>query len=262
MTAPAPQVDLQFINMTNDPSVGKDERRIYVRRTVMTEYHKRIKRQKNDVNRPPEKPILDDTVEPPGVTHPRPAGLLQPKSWANADHDRISKLIIRFLHGQAAKASRDLSDVSFIHSQLKDVSTFSGADRDTLRLCQQTLRSHCDSSTTERAVASTLWEDVHFQQERIYIQVGLILPGGDWPFVELTHFESNSWDAWELLSAAQTMTLYVLLRLKRYPHHPTCSEGDIALLFTLGVSASISKVKMKSSHNSFKLNNARLMIVE
>lgn len=158
------QLGLQFVNVTSNPSIGRNERRIHVRRTVMTEYHKR-RRQTKDC----EKTTSQSAVQPAYPVHTRSVLLLRPKLWADARCTRTGQLIIRFLCGQVDKATNDLSNVSFIHWQLHDESP--GTDQDPLRLCQATLRRYRDTESPFALKEAVLWKDVHVQQERIYVQV-------------------------------------------------------------------------------------------
>jgi hypothetical protein len=65
---------------------------------------------------------------------------------------------------------------------------------------------------------------------------------------------------WQLLSAAQAMALFVLLRLSYSSNHPAFPDADIALLFSLRVSTSsfssypvvpfpLSRPKIHCSHS-------------
>ncbi|KIW15868.1 hypothetical protein PV08_05918 [Exophiala spinifera] len=228
MTSPAIR-ERNFINITGEPNAGRHARRIHVRRTVMKNYH-RQRRQKKKL---PSKQgpaasslgseqatqssspyssnlsLLDGRSPNEVVLDPAASSLFRAKAHDNPIHAQISTSIIRFLCGLVVKARQSICHVGFIHHAALEAESPSNHF---LATCRDILSSHHDS-TAPSPSSPALWERVHVAQEDIYV----------------TCAQMNNW---QLLSAAQAITLYILARFRngkddRFPHM------DIALLFTL-----------------------------
>jgi hypothetical protein len=185
-----------FINITNAPSDDKDIRRVHIRRTVMLNYHRRRKQRQ-----PAQRQSASITI-PQAVTPTTHLGqqLLQPRSWPHTEDKLTSRRLLRFLHGQVRKAAEGVRYASFIHRQSSHAKP--------LAACQHILRS---------SAGQWQWALVYQHQEDIYTQC------------------STTYTKWELLSAAQAITLYLLLRLKTGANPAAFAGADVALLFTLQV---------------------------
>ncbi|KAI5458184.1 hypothetical protein BGZ63DRAFT_59611 [Mariannaea sp. PMI_226] len=245
MASVAPSRDRAFINITTDPKADRAARRKHVRQAVMLDYHKRRKNPRKHrpapsrqlegdgnvaestsfgTNHPETQPFFvsertwlasDEPVSSPLSTHLelRSQILFLPKTWKSSQTSRISSLIFRFLCGQTSRVTQDVTNVSFIHRQFGKGAHQSDADvsGNSLMTCKRILREYKEGKITNGA----LWRLVHAEQERIYLQH--------------EHFSK-----WELLSATQTITLYILQWLRMGSNHADFPCGNIALLFTLG----------------------------
>lgn len=171
-----------FINITGAPNLGRDARRTHVRRTVMTNYHKRrLEREKYpfskcETNRSlistqatqlrPSNQIPPFIKARPGNAPsfpPQACGLLHPKPWIDLDHARTSHIITRFLQGQVTKVIQNICCVSFIHHRV-----FQAQDQphDPLFICRELFRIHYDPATSQPR--DTLWDEISKAQESIY----------------------------------------------------------------------------------------------
>ena len=172
-----------FINLTDNPSQGRESRRTQVRRTVMRDYHQRRKRRKNPS--PDEvalslpstsvsRVIPNFPVSMPSLARlePQSTTLLQPKTWASPQQAQISRLIIQYLGGLTQKAGQDMSCVAFVHRGFKDMVRVPGYGKTPLEICGEVLHSFehdTYASAADRYFA--LWTRVHHHQEEIYLQV-------------------------------------------------------------------------------------------
>ncbi|ETR98605.1 hypothetical protein M419DRAFT_88307 [Trichoderma reesei RUT C-30] len=127
--------------------------------------------------------------------------------------------------GQASKVAHNLSLVAFIHpsseQELENGSASASSKLSPLKTCQNLLRAYgsCKSEKLGLSVdQELLWEMIHQHQEWIYAKAR-------------RGFSSCTW---ELLSAAQAVAVYVLLRIKLGQNSRAFPNGDIALLYTLG----------------------------
>ncbi|KAL7925855.1 hypothetical protein ACQKWADRAFT_202678 [Trichoderma austrokoningii] len=157
----------------------------------------------------------------------------------------ISCLILRYLCGQASKASQDLCFVGFIHNTctFPNHEPEGGSEHITMNLNSlktslnlwQAYGTTNNNSISVTADNESLWELIHQHQEWIYSKI-------------------TTFNQWELLSAAQATTLYLLLRVKQGRNSTAFPNGDIALLFTLGVSclANGSQFLSMIFHKAFK----------
>jgi hypothetical protein len=87
-----------------------------------------------------------------------------------------------WLCGQIGKAAYDMSHVVFVHRQFKDTAKESGVTPcNPLEACERILRIYGESCVP----ATTVWEMVRREQERIYMQVqpfSLYTQNGPIPF--------------------------------------------------------------------------------
>ncbi|KAH7305186.1 hypothetical protein B0I35DRAFT_444137 [Stachybotrys elegans] len=215
--SPDGPMEHQFVNVTENPSLDKDKRRIHVRRTVMAQYHKQRKRQKQKAEKEAEKPKEESLTPSTSVSSPtwirRPTHLLCAKPWANEHQARASDAVINYLCGQAIHGITDLSGVLFVHSSWKNGLEVTGTGAHPLLSFQQILGYYGDKDFMH-IDQTPLWDAVHMEQETIYTQC-------------------EDWEPFRLLGAAQAITLYLLLRVRTGANHPVFPDGDIALLFTL-----------------------------
>ncbi|KAL6866845.1 hypothetical protein J3F83DRAFT_131886 [Trichoderma novae-zelandiae] len=233
-----PELDRTFVNLTDDPAQGRGARRTYIRRAVMKNFHKR-RNQKKAASRCEAKtatgPRSNASKASPAPNNlaswrlsPRMCalipkfGLFEQRKFSEPSLMHMSNSILRYLCGQASKVAYDLSLVTFLHpcseQELESGSESPSSKPSPLKTCQKLLRAYgsCRSNTLGLAVDSEpLWEMIHQHQEWIYAKVG-------------------TFSTWELLSAAQAIATYVLLRIKLGGNNPAFPNGDIALLYTLG----------------------------
>ncbi|KAK5991200.1 hypothetical protein PT974_09478 [Cladobotryum mycophilum] len=214
--------DRTFVNLTDDPAQGRSARRIYVRRAVMKNYHKRRRQQTGGQREP-----ATTSYPEPIVAHPVTLQMHQfyPFEPRTSHISQMSRVVIQFLCGQITKAAQDVTYVPFIHrlfaegilrADAQDSQDSHSAPKiNSLKQCQLLLQEHGFQDEATDVSQSVLWSKVHEHQEWIYAQ-------------------HESFDKWELLSAAQAITLYLLLRMKLGRNHVKFPYGDIALLFTLG----------------------------
>ena len=172
-----------FINVSGSPAEGRDARRIQVRSTLMSNYHKRRAQKKRQLDKmtgsrsPGKVPrrtsdhVAQSTVHPPTVSITPRRDLFQPRVFSNQDHTRTSRIIIGFFCGQVAKAMQDLSYVSFVHVTIGEVEGQMQSDNP-LITCRDLLRQHYDPSTLH---LSTLWEKIDGMQQDVYARVRCIL---------------------------------------------------------------------------------------
>ncbi|KAH8124447.1 hypothetical protein LI328DRAFT_168553 [Trichoderma asperelloides] len=234
----APQksgLDRTFVNLTDDPAEGRGARRTYIRRAVMKSYHerrsqkKRASKSEGDVaEKRAEKHLaalmasIDKQMAPQSYALIPKFILFERIKFSEPPMAQISCLILRYLCGQVSKASHDLSFVGFIHhttsqNELKDNSENMVMNHNTLRTSLNVLQS-CNYSNNLPGLAAdneSLWKLIHQHQEWIYSRI-------------------TTFSQWELLSAAQATTIYLLLRVKQGRNSLAFPNGDIALLFTLG----------------------------
>ncbi|KAH7009221.1 uncharacterized protein B0I36DRAFT_342598 [Microdochium trichocladiopsis] len=241
-----------FVNLTDNPAKGRDERRTFVRQTVMSDYHKR--RRKKDHN-PGDTSMRDSPARPTIIEYdrsscssgsqteleseqatngacradeaaqgssvllgPRSLYLFQPKLWSESESSQISHLIVRFLCGQPIKAAHDLSYAIFVHRHFKDaqhVGAGSSSSSHPLTACAELLHTFVAATPSTSMDYPALWARVHEQQEWIYAQ-------------------TDNFTKWELLSAAQASSLYMLLWLRLGGSQGHFPDGGLALLYTLG----------------------------
>jgi hypothetical protein len=174
-----------FINITGEPSRSRNARRIQVRRTVMTNYHKRRSEKKKPASREDTTATNQSTQSTPPSqessstnTHsveilpypPAACNLLKPKPWADLHRAQTSNAITHFLRGQVQKAAQDLSCVCFIHHRIREACD---QPQNSLVACQELFRAHHDSETSQRQVG--VWEDISIAQENIYEKVRFLL---------------------------------------------------------------------------------------
>lgn len=173
-------LESSFINVTGSPADGRDARRIHVRSTVMSNYHRRKARKKQDMTiqrsavheAPSALPIRVApaliTVQPAVLPAPERQELFQPRSFSNPDHAHTSRIIVRFLCGQVNKAIQDFSCVSFIHQGCGETASQCASDNP-LMLCRDLLRQHYDPATLHRPA---LWQRIDVMQQDVYARVG------------------------------------------------------------------------------------------
>ena len=194
-------VDRPFINVTGSPAVGRDARRIHIRSTVMSNYHKRRAQKKKHTKLRNSLPLgtFDSSSQRAAKPSPRhatsvlpdsttssvqvtsdtavslpapplaaasPSGLFSPKNFDNPDHTHMSRIMVRFLCGQVKKAVQGLSHVSFVHRKI--VETEAGQSQNPLVVCRDVLRSDYDANTLH---SPALWEKIDAAQEDTYLQV-------------------------------------------------------------------------------------------
>ncbi|KAI1627838.1 hypothetical protein EDD37DRAFT_606624 [Exophiala viscosa] len=219
--------ECDFINVTGEPDKGRDARRLHVRRTVMTNYHKRKCQKKTlwpredntetsqvttQAARPTSACQLNTSSTDPirgDISLAVASSSFQLKTNTSPMHSRTCPIIIRFLSGQVIKAVRTLHYVSFIHHNMPEA--YDRLD-DPLMACREVLCSHYSSKTPH---LPTLWHKVSIAQEHIY---GTCV----------------DFDKWQLLSSAQAITLYILARFRDSTIDGVFPGMDIALLYTLG----------------------------
>jgi hypothetical protein len=155
--------------------------------------------------------------------------------------------------GQASKVAHNLSLVAFIHpsseQELENGSASASSKLSPLKTCQNLLRAYgsCKSEKLGLSVdQELLWEMIHQHQEWIYAKARRGFSSCDlemlsWELVGIvTDFDQvSTLGTWELLSAAQAVAVYVLLRIKLGQNSRAFPNGDIALLYTLGVRPSL-----------------------
>ncbi|KFX88666.1 hypothetical protein V490_07481 [Pseudogymnoascus sp. VKM F-3557] len=255
-------VDPNFIILTSAPSHDRALRRRFIRHRVMINYHaQRASKKRTETStsaskskhaenkedasqqdlaeapsaakstRTPEKKGVDGSVGACALTTPtgrigiaassilRPvesANLLQPRIWADARDRWSSETVMRFLCGQVGRAVRNagLGGVVFVHGSVGR-EMMGMEKRNCLREWQELVKKYSTVDGNVDMESAELWEKVFEAQERIYTSCA-------------------SFSKWQLLSAAQAMTLFVLLRLRYKGNHPRFPDADIALLFSLG----------------------------
>lgn len=260
--------DCDFINITGEPNQGRDARRIHVRRTVMTNYHKRKCRKKNIGPREGHTEVLPvstqaapqstsicrsdaSSTDSPSIRGDISLSVASSsfvlKTNSSPTHTRTCPIIVRFLSGQVVKAVRSFRHVSFIHHHVLEAPRYGGKLNDSLVACSEILCSHYNSTVPD---LPTLWHRISIAQEHIYGTVGLLTNSVPAPLFFFSVRETCSsgsdpfccsqcadLDKWQLLSAAQAMTLYILARFKDTTNDEGMFPGmNIALLYTLGVS--------------------------
>ncbi|EHK18907.1 uncharacterized protein TRIVIDRAFT_44263 [Trichoderma virens Gv29-8] len=248
MAAQQPELDHTFVNLTDDPAEGRGARRTYIRRAVMKNFHKRRNQKKRasrnegeatsssiPENGPLEPVTLIDWQSGPPSRALIPNFLLfEQRKLSGLPMMQISNFILRFLCGQASKVAHDSSLVGFVHPSSEhelEVNLEGAAMKPSpLKTCQNLLRAYGSykSDTLSWSVdKEPLWEMIHQHQEWIYSKarepascsIELLIP---------------TFNPWELLSAAQCLAIYVLLRVKLGKNNRSFPNGDIALLYTLG----------------------------
>ncbi|KAH8702552.1 hypothetical protein BGW36DRAFT_373061 [Talaromyces proteolyticus] len=244
MALSAAQPEYTFINLTDNPVKNRDERRSFVRRAVMSDYHKRRKRYTNSqdtiLSQLRTRTFLGESGAESGHSESVrfegaindssdtyiarsltpleqfSVGLFQPKYWADPQHAQMSRLVTGFLCGQTIKAAQDMSYVAFIHRKFQGACKEFDTINNPLKSCGVLLRAFASGSSSADLYCAALWDIVHEQQEEIYKQIETL-------------------GKWELLSASQAITLYILLWLRMRRRNGKFAHGNIALLFTLGV---------------------------
>ncbi|KAL7818314.1 hypothetical protein V8C26DRAFT_397310 [Trichoderma gracile] len=230
--------DRTFVNLTDDPAQGRGARRTYVRRAVMTNYHKRRNQKKKasrseaEVATGTREGVSEVSMTPNDLVSSRlnpqicalvpMFSLFEQRRFPEPSLMHMSNSVLRYLCGQASKVALDLSLVAFLHPSSEQELESSASPSSTLsplKTCQNLLRAYgsCKSETLGLSVdREPLWEMIHQHQEWIYAKVG-------------------TFGTWELLSAAQAVAVYLLLRIQLGGNSPAFPNGDIALLYTLGV---------------------------
>ncbi|KIV83850.1 hypothetical protein PV11_05839 [Exophiala sideris] len=218
-----------FINISGEPNEGRHARRIHVRRTVMTNHHKRKRQKKSLESRKGHTQVLQVPTQAAPLTPAcrSEASSFDPQSIrgdislsvasssfrlktnSSPMHTRTCPIIIRFLSGQVIKAVRSLRYVSFIH---RHVLGAHGQSNDNLMACSEILCTHYNSSSPNLPM---LWHEVSVAQEHIYRTCANL-------------------NKWQLLSAAQAITLYILARFRDTTNDGMFPGMDIALLYTMG----------------------------
>ncbi|KAL7948433.1 hypothetical protein V8C42DRAFT_251266 [Trichoderma barbatum] len=236
MAPQQPELDRTFVNLTNDPAEGRGARRTYIRRAVMNNLHKRRNQRKKAsryeaqaapgiLENAPLVPVarIDWKSGPPSHALIPEFCLFELRRFPNPSMMQIGNFVLRFLCGQAAKVAHDLSLVGFIHPssehELEIGSRDASMKLSPLKTCQDLLRSYGSYKSDSHILSvdkQPLWEMIHQHQEWIYSKI-------------------NAFSSWELLSAAQAVAVYVLLRIRLGKNNPAFPNGDIALLYTLGV---------------------------
>ncbi|KAH0491801.1 hypothetical protein TgHK011_003209 [Trichoderma gracile] len=258
------QHDRTFVNLTDDPAQGRGARRTYVRRAVMTNYHKRRNQKKKASRSEPEaatgtrEGVSEVSMTPNDLVSSRlnpqmcalvpMFSLFEQRRFPEPSLMHMSNSVLRYLCGQASKVALDLSLVAFLHpssEQELESSASSSSRLSPLKTCQNLLRAYgsCKSETVGLSVdREPLWEMIHQHQEWIYAKARIVLfccgvELRTWaPVGFLTNFDQvGTFGTWELLSAAQAVAVYLLLRIKLGGNSPAFPNGDIALLYTLGV---------------------------
>ncbi|KAL6901616.1 hypothetical protein GGI43DRAFT_362485 [Trichoderma evansii] len=226
-------LDRTFVNLTDDPAEGRGARRTYIRRAVMKSYHerrsqkKRISKSEADATKERAEMHLASLID--RQMAPQPYALI-PKfilferiKYSEPPMINTSCFILRYLCGQVSKASQDLSFVGFIHNtssnhELQGSSEHMIMNLNPLKTSLNLLQVYGISRNNSIGVTAdneSLWELIHQHQEWIYSKI-------------------PTFSQWELLSAAQATTIYLLLRVKQGRNSAAFPNGDIALLFTLG----------------------------
>ncbi|UKZ71915.1 uncharacterized protein TrAtP1_012858 [Trichoderma atroviride] len=235
MAPQQPSLDRTFVNMTHDPAAGRGARRTYIRRAVMKSYHERRNQKKRASkleaevaeNRAGRRLALmasiDRQMAPQSSALIPKFILFERKQFSEPPMLHMSCFILRYLCGQVSKASRDLSFVGFIHNTFSSHEPQGGSDHMAMNLNSlktslnlwQAYGTPSNDSISVTADNESLWELIHQHQEWIYSKI-------------------TTFNQWELLSAAQATTIYLLLRVKQGSNSAAFPNGDIALLFTLG----------------------------
>ncbi|KAL7930439.1 hypothetical protein V8C35DRAFT_312628 [Trichoderma chlorosporum] len=228
------ELDRTFVNLTNDPAEGRGARRTYIRRAVMKNFHKRRNQKKalryaaenspSSVENEPLEPVtlIDWQLGPPPRALIPEFCLFEQRRFYDPSMVLISSFMLKYLCGQASKVAHDISLLAFVHPYsehaLESDTGSAGMRLSPLKTCQNFLRaysSYKSDSITVSVDREPLWEMIHQHQEWIYSKI-------------------NTFTSWELLSAAQTVATYVLLRIKLGKNNPAFPNGDIALLYSLG----------------------------
>ncbi|KAL7800056.1 hypothetical protein V8C37DRAFT_398296 [Trichoderma ceciliae] len=237
MAPQQPEIDCTFVNLTHDPAEGRGARRTYVRRAVMKNFHRRRNLKKNAFKSEAE--TATNNLEKPLVSVASIARRMGPQSrvlipdfslfekrkFPEPPMMQMSSFVLRYLCGQATKAAQDLTLVEFIHTP-SQYEVGCGSEDTTMSLnplktCQGLLQAYSTYKNDHLSISldkGSLWEMIHQHQEWIYSKARRV----------------NTFTSWELLSAAQATTIYLLLRVKQGENSPAFPNGDIALLFTLG----------------------------
>ncbi|QYT04447.1 hypothetical protein H0G86_011353 [Trichoderma simmonsii] len=234
--APQPaELDRTFVNLTDDPAEGRGARRTYIRRAVMKNFHKQRNQKKKALRREAGTtslilengpldpgPLIDWQSGPPYHALIPKFSLFEQRRFSDPSMMQMSNFVLQYLCGQASKATHDISLVGFCHpfteNELESDSEDASMKLSALKTCQNLLRaygSYQSNSSSLSVNKEALWEMIHQHQEWIYTKI-------------------NTFTTWELLSAAQTVAIYVLLRVKLGENNPAFPNGDIALLYTLG----------------------------
>ncbi|KAL7910163.1 hypothetical protein GGI35DRAFT_448012 [Trichoderma velutinum] len=235
MTPQPPELDRTFVNLTDDPAEGRGARRTYIRRAVMKNFHKRRSQKKKAMRREAETTsrifengpldlgaLLDWQSSPPYHALIPEFSLFERKRFSDPSMMQMSNFVLRYLCGQASKATHDISLVGFVHPftehELESDSGDASMKLSALKTCQNLLRAYGSYQSNSSGLSvnkEALWEMIHQHQE--------------WIYTKLNTFTSS-----ELLSAAQSVAIYILLRVKLGENNPAFPNGDIALLYTLG----------------------------
>ena len=198
---PVRQSEFTFVNLTDNPAKGRDERRVFVRQTVMSDYHKRRRQLSNpleatlggrttyvplvgsdggyrgqgDLTGASLEPVIrrSEDADSAQILIPlgqRSAQLFQPIPWVDPHHAQISRLVVRFLCGQPVKAAHDISYVAFVHRQFKHACALDKRDHP-LKDCGQLLGTFSSGTSSASGGYTTFWAKVHKHQEDMYAQV-------------------------------------------------------------------------------------------
>ena len=201
--------DITFINVSNDPEESRHARRVYVRQTVMSDYHRRRRRLRGKQTvagldrgrgrvpagggtRLSHRPGVarDESDEPrvglDGLRPRRPGpslelwsnSLFRTRPWANAMHNQMAFAIRSFLCGQTTKAAHRLSCTFFVHRRFDQEDVVYLGEAHSLAACQKLLHiiefgpeaSH-DATDDYAMQLPTFWGLVQKQQDVLYLQV-------------------------------------------------------------------------------------------
>ncbi|KAL6882991.1 hypothetical protein HDV57DRAFT_468589 [Trichoderma longibrachiatum] len=231
------ELDRTFVNLTDDPAQGRGARRTYIRRAVMKNYHKRRNQKKTSSDEYAVAASMRESAWKASMAanelinsrrSPQMCALIpkfrlfEQRKFSEPSLMQMSNSVLRYLCGQASKVCHDLSLVAFLHTsseqELESDSASPGSKSSPLKTCQNLLRAYgsCKSETLGLSVdKEELWEMIHQHQEWIYAKVTIL-------------------STWELLSGAQAVAVYMLLRIKLGYNNIAFPNGDIALLYTLG----------------------------
>jgi hypothetical protein len=190
---------LTFVNMTDDPDEGREARRVFVRRSVMLDYHHRRRKpirpeanvgaapvavacERHDASAATSTtdedsfqeqtnsqalPKFDDRKIPQSLES-YTAKLFTARFWPDSQHSRLSKLVQSFMVGQVFRAARDVSGVNFIHNTFSRHISLEDPTNPLSR-CIYILRAACEASVSSQE--TLLWPKVHDELERMHNEV-------------------------------------------------------------------------------------------